>query len=459
LDNDPSQEQSELEAFAVGEVIKKHARRDKNASILSYNLCLSIFAHQQNAFMNQYEQVLAEAASWASGYIVEQVPAMYCFHNLEHTAQVVASAKAIASGYQLPDREISLLTLAAWFHDTGYDHGPLDHEARSIVHATAFLKDKIAAADLAVVTGCIEATCMPQSPDSLLEQILCDADLSHLGMKQYWESNSRLRQEFALSRNTIMTDLDWLNFEVKFLTNHEYFTPIAQELFNNRKGKHLQQLVKQRRRVDPDAPLTFEDLKHTEAKDKVGSLADVMRKAERDVTAARLGRGVETMYRTTYQTNNNLSQMADNKANMMLSINTIVISIVVSSLLPRLDATPKLILPTALLLLTCLISIVLATLSTRPKITEGKVDKVAIENRTANLLFFGNFYRMALPDYQWGINEMIKDPEFLYNTMTRDLYFLGIVLAKKYRYLSYCYNVFMWGMIVSLAAFGITFLV
>jgi predicted metal-dependent HD superfamily phosphohydrolase len=405
-----------------------------------------------------YEPIVADAADWVAQYFKENVAKTYVFHNEEHTAQVVSAAVSIGRGFELPAKDLQLLALAGWFHDTGYTEGPIEHEARSIAVARGYLADKISAADLQVVTDCIQATRMPQSPDTLLEQILCDADLSHLGMKTYWEMNSRLRQEFALSRNVVMNDLEWVEFELKFLGEHEYYTSVARELFNKKKGKHLEQLLKQKRRINPEAPLTLHEIAHTPKDDKAGTLADVMKKTEKELSLARLGRGVETMYRTTYQTNNNLSQMADSKANMMLSINTIVISIVVSSLLPRLDTAPKLIVPTALLLLTCLISIVFATLSTRPKITEGKVDRAMIENRTANLLFFGNFHKMALPDYQWGINEMIKDPEFLYNTMTRDLYFLGIVLAKKYRYLSYCYNIFMWGLIISLAAFGFAFL-
>ena len=98
-----------------------------------------------------------------------------------------------------------------------------------------------------------------------------------------------------------------------------------------------------------------------------------------------------------------------------------------------------------------------ATLSTRPKVTEGKVTKEDIKQRKANLLFFGNFYNMALEDFQWGVNEMLKDPDFLYSTMSRDLYFLGIVFAKKYKYLSICYNLFMYGLITSVLAFGIAF--
>mgnify|MGYP000990837798 FL=1 len=66
---------------------------------------------------------------------------------------------------------------------------------------------------------------------------------------------------------------------------------------------------------------------------------------------------------------------------------------------------------------------------------------------------------MPLEDFQWGVNEMLVDPDFLYSTMSRDLYFLGIVLAQKYRYLSICYNIFMFGLIISVAAFAIAFAV
>src|SRR5690606_38404185 len=170
----------------------------------------------------------------------------------------------------------------------------------------------------------------------------------------------------------------------------------------------------------------------------------------------RLGRGVETMYRTAYRTHVNLSAIADNKANIMLSINAIIISIIVSTLVPTFGTNPKLILSTAILVLVCLVAMVFATLSTRPKVTEGRVTRDDIINRKANLLFFGNFYKMPLEEYDWGMKEMIKDSDFLYTTMTKDLYFLGIVLAKKYRYLRYCYAVFMYGLINAVFAFAVS---
>ncbi len=65
---------------------------------------------------------------------------------------------------------------------------------------------------------------------------------------------------------------------------------------------------------------------------------------------------------------------------------------------------------------------------------------------------------MSLSDYQWGMGQLIGDERFIYDTMTRDLYFLGIVLARKYALLRRCYLVFMWGLILTVAAFALAIL-
>jgi len=232
---------------------------------------------------------------------------------------------------------------------------------------------------------------------------------------------------------------------------------VAQGMLNKRKAKHIQQLLKQKRRLNPNMAPTAEELSLLDEKGeaKNNNLGKVLRDSETELKMARFGRGVETMYRTTYRTHTNLSSMADSKANIMLSVNAIVLSILVSNLLPKLvdGFSVKLFVPVVLISATCLGSMVFATLSTRPKITEGTVTREAIKQRKANLLFFGNFYNMSLDDFQWGVNEMLSDPDFLYSTMSRDLFFLGIVLAKKYRYLIICYNIFMYGLIISMLAF------
>jgi predicted metal-dependent HD superfamily phosphohydrolase len=404
-------------------------------------------------------QLLLDTEAHIKSFFAQYISPDYVFHDLEHTAQTVSSVRVLGEGFECDEREMLLLQLAAWFHDTGYSEGADAHEERSCSFADQFLRGKIADADLEEIFGMIRATKVPQQPKALLQQIICDADLSHLGMEWYWDRTGKLRQEFILTRNWIMSEQDWIDFEINFMLMHEYHTAVAQELFNKKKAKHVQQLLKQKRRLNPASAPTMQEIALMDEKEKSGDLKKSLRESENEMRMARFGRGVETMYRTTYRTHTNLSAMADSKANLMLSVNAIVISILVSNLLPKLQEGPslKLVIPTLLLTLTCLGSMVFATLATRPKVTEGKVTREAIKQRKANLLFFGNFYNMPLEDFQWGVTEMLRDQEFLYSSMSRDLYFLGIVLATKYRYLSVCYNIFMYGLIISMAAFGLAF--
>ena len=266
-----------------------------------------------------------------------------------------------------------------------------------------------------------------------------------------------------MTRSMIMSEQEWIDFEIDFMTNHRFHTGFASELYDKRKHKHIRQLIKQKLRLSPiefDSmeALAKNDLEKKEKQKKFKSKISEGHGSDLALKELRLGRGVETMYRTTYRTHVSLSAIADNKANIMLSINAIIISIVISSLVPQMGVNPKLIIPTLVLLAVCLVSMFYAFLATRPKVTEGKVTIEDIQAKKGNLLFFGNFYNMSLKDYDWGIKEMIKAEDFLYGTMTRDIYFLGIVLAKKYKFLSHCYNIFMFGLILTVIVFAVTFM-
>ncbi len=415
--------------------------------------------------MQSEKVILNEIENYIVQYFEEKMPAQYVYHDLQHTLNVVDGAKEIGAQYKLDDQEMELLVIAAWFHDTGYADGPEGHEKRSCEIAKAYLKDKeYSSADLKIICDCIMATKLPQNPDNLLEKIICDADLSHLGKSNYWDRCGKVRMEIANLNKSMMSEQEWIEFELNFIENHEYQTAVAKELYDKRKQKHIRLLLKQKIRLQPteDHPKDAADFfgeKSKKVKKHSSEVATkIMNDEDLEIKNVRIGRGVETMYRTTYRTHVNLSSIADNKANIMLSINAIIVSITISTLVPNFENNPKLIIPTIVLLIVCLVAIIFATLSTRPKITEGKFTREDIEKKRSNLLFFGNFYNMKLEDFNWGMNEMIMDEDFLYSSMTRDLYYLGKVLAKKYRYLSFCYNVFMYGLIAAVIAFAATFL-
>jgi len=103
-------------------------------------------------------------------------------------------------------------------------------------------------------------------------------------------------------------------------------------------------------------------------------------------------------------------------------------------------------------------AIIFGILATRPNISHGKFTKEDIANKKTNLLFFGNFHNMSLDEYNWGMTEMLSDKDYMSASMIKDQYFLGVVLSKKYRYLRIAYNIFMYGLIVTILAFGVSYM-
>ena len=164
-------------------------------------------------------------------------------------------------------------------------------------------------------------------------------------------------------------------------------------------------------------------------------------------------RGIETMFRTSYRTHLNLSGIADNKANIMISINGIIISILLASVSPRIGEIPALLLPTAVFLVTCVVSMIYAILAARPRVTSLHVSLEDVRENKANLLFFGNFVSMAEDDFVVGMHELMGNTDQLYTNMIRDIYSLGGVLNKKYALIRVSYTVFMLGLSVGVALF------
>ncbi|MEM7297915.1 MAG: Pycsar system effector family protein [Bacteroidota bacterium] len=186
-----------------------------------------------------------------------------------------------------------------------------------------------------------------------------------------------------------------------------------------------------------------------ELKEKVAQLKLKVKEAKQLTPT----RGIETMFRTTSKNHMELSAIADNKANIMISINSIILSVMVSVLIRKLEEYPHMTVPAVLLTVVCLTTIVFAVLATRPNVSKGKFERLDITNKETNLLFFGNFHRMNLKDYQWAMKEMLQDADYLYGSMIKDIYFLGAVLGKKYRLLRMSYTIFMFGFFMYILGF------
>lgn len=390
--------------------------------------------------MEQVNKWLEDVEIYVRKLISEEINEAYSFHNLEHTLEVVAATEEIAKGMKVSGDDYHCLLLAAWFHDTGYVKNIQDHEKHSVSIAREYFKDKaLPEAWLDKICDCIMATRKAYEPDNILEEIIRDADMHHLGTDVFLQRLLALRREWEALWDRSFSDKEWWEMNVEFLGMHRYYTDYARKEYRTKKMMHLE-MVENMAKVQ--AAEKAQGKKGGKKKKKAGGGSE---------------RGVETMFRVTLRNHIQLSAIADNKSNIMLSINAIIISVVLAELVSKVDKHSYLMVPTAILLLTCVIAVVFATIATIPKITRGNLSREDIDNKMGNLMFFGNFYNMPLDDYTYGVKELMKDKDYLYSTMIRDLYFLGKVLNKKYKYLRFCYLIFVGGLLISVISFVVSF--
>jgi len=168
-------------------------------------------------------------------------------------------------------------------------------------------------------------------------------------------------------------------------------------------------------------------------------------------------RGIETLFKSAYRVQMDLTSLADNKANMMISINGIIMSIMLASVAPKLDNNPWLMLPTALLLMGSMVSMIFAILAARPRVMRHPITLTDLKNSKGNILFFGNFANMHQDDFVRGLDEMMHDMPLVYDTMIRNIHSLGSVLNKKFALLQVAYTAFMIALSLGVSSFLVVF--
>ena len=288
---------------------------------------------------------------------------------------------------------------------------------KALVIAEDFLKSQNASEEIiTAVKELILATQKGYTPKNIGEKIIRDADCAHIGSKDFEDVTELLKKELELTCNKTLTKTEWLEENINFLTNiHRFYSEAATTNWTATKAKNLSNYLK------------------LQNKTKQNSVKLKQKKAELNFKKNKMElpeRGIETMFRVTFKNHMTLSNIADTKANILLSVNAIIVSLVISNLVSKLDNNSNhyLIIPTVIFVLFTVTSIILSILATRPNVTSGKFTKEDVANKKVNLLFFGNFHKMNLKDFEWAMGEMMLDRDYLYASMKKDLYFLGLVL-------------------------------
>lgn len=389
--------------------------------------------------MSKESKIVSKAEEYVSGLFKQKLPENLLYHNLSHTNEVAEIAKELGEISKLSDSELEMLQIAAWFHDTGYIKKYNGHEEESLKYAKEFMDgEDYDEKKQKEVERLIKSTIKGHNPQDLLEEILHDADMAHIGRKRFFRKGELLRVELENFLDESYSELEWEKKQYQFLINNNFITKAGKQEYGKRRVKNIK---KQRKNIVKARKVTT-----------------------RTRTGKDLGRGIDTLYRANYRNHINLSAIADGKANMMISINTIMISVIVTLSGASLSVSQSYIVenlrftvPIFILLIGSLASVVFAVLSARPKVTAREIDIEKVKEDEMSLLYFGNFLGIPKQKFVDYLNKLKADQERLYNSMSVDLYNLGLVLKEKYRLLTISYNIFMTGLTLTVIAFVFIF--
>ncbi len=388
--------------------------------------------------------ILQKAKDYVELLFKDKLSSVYFYHNFIHTTYTVNKAEEILKNTAVSGDDQEKVLLAMWFHDTGYVECAQNHEERGVEVMQDFLrKEHYPEEKIREIAKLILATKITCQPATLLEQIVKDADCSHFASYDYNDISDTLRKEWELTNVRCFSNDEWNAGNLDMLKHkHRFYTDYARQHWQPLKEKNI-------RKIEKKLEKETEDKKQTSGKKK-----------EKEEKEQKSDRSVDTLFRITLGNHTRLSDIADSKANILLSVNAIIISVCLSVLVPKLD-TPKnshLIIPSFILLTSSVLTIIFAILSTKPNVTKTRFTAKDIADRKVNLLFFGNFNRMLFNDYHEAMKDLIQDRNYIYDSMVKDLYYLGKVLDRKYKLLSTTYTIFMAGIVISVLSFAYAFL-
>ncbi len=396
--------------------------------------------------MSTVEQtdIITAAEDYVRQIFEQKIPSdIYTYHNWVHTTQVRDEVLLLARNAGVVNGDLELLNLAALFHDVGFSEAYTGHEDQSKRIATEFLESRNYEQErIDRILRYIEVTKVGVKPESKLEALMKDADTSSLGKSHFQIYTNSLRKELNTVQNAVLSKKDWAKTNLRFLDEHEFYSSAGKERYNEKKIENRRLLINELTQIESKTEEKEKPVKPPKS-EKINTIAN--------------SKSAQTQFKTALRNHIDLSAIADNKANIMLSVNALIITFALPLLGAEIAENKLLLIPTMMLLTVCVISMVFATLATRPIPMKGYSSMESILDKKSNLFFFGNYFNMSFDEYEKGMNATVADDDILDTTIMRDLFFLGKTLGAKYGYLRKCYTIFMYGIIVTVIGFVIVF--
>lgn len=389
---------------------------------------------------------LQQTRQFALDYMNQNADSRLIYHRYSLAARTAAIASQLADTENADADVRTAAVSASWLHLLGFvsDYHLGVIQSRKL--AGSYLRNAGIDSELAeTVDQCLESLQMKTVSSDQAVNLFRDAFFAARYGDPFSNEIPLLRLEMEFLGGQRLSDAAWTQLQMQQLLGVKYQSPSAKAAFEPSLASNV---LEQKKLVERNKHKVYVD-QETTALEKYGQI-------ERKVPTS----GVQTFFRTNYRNHINLSAIADNKANIMISVNAILISVLISIISYKniTETNPMILMPVVIFLVTGLSSLIFAVLSARPKVTAVNASGADPEEARKNVVFFGNFVQMELEQYEEALDAVFKDSELLYGNMTRDLYFLGKVLDKKYKYLILSYNIFMIGFVTTVLTFLVALL-
>ncbi len=405
-------------------------------------------------------QHLPQIERLSTQMLTESISDQIIFHDIEYTLRVVDEVKKLSIKEGVSQVETEVLIAAAWLFNLGFTDtaafqkvsSPQDFFATchkcSLMLAKQVMEEAGAPEDFQRQVYEIIDDVKPESEvKSKLGMIMSDAIASDWGKPKAKSRIKKLYNEFLLTGAVTYGKSTWYDTVLAYLREHHYYTESGQKKYDQHKLDLIGKIEKEKKELDKKA--------NTLIKKELSIGDDELKKLKKSLSSVkgRDDRGIQTLFRTTSRNHYTMNQMMDRKANIMISINAILMSLVISRTIGGMDTFCIHNSPILVMLVAAVLSMAFAIVAITPFKTQGLFTESEIREKKGNLLYYGNFHSMNLRDFEWGMLEMLSDGDFLYSTMIRDLYFLGHTLHKKAKLIRVSLTLFIVGLVASTILF------
>lgn len=280
-------------------------------------------------------------------------------------------------------------------------------------------------------------------PHLLESKIISDANIMDFSCSQ---GRDRLKQmyEQMLLRDFKLSKTNWYDTLITILESYKTSTNYGKTKVQPSIDKLYKNLKKERKNLEKHNNLILQkELKISD--EEIKKLKKYLRK-----TKDRDDRGIQTLFRNTSRNHYTLNRMVDGKAKIMITINSIILSLILGGIIGKSSSEITSYIPSIIFAIANLISITFAIISIAPNKTQGNFTVEEIRNKKGNLLYFGNFHNMHYRDFEWAFLQMLSDKNYLYTSMIRDFYYQGQTLQKKYIHIRISLFSFLFGLAITI---------